>query len=163
MYFMSQKGGKMIYTITFNPAIDYVIKIENFIPGKINKSKEEYIFPGGKGINVSIVLKTLGQEATAMGFIAGFVGKEIEEQVQKYGVKTDFIKIENSNITLIALKKSIDNKKYIIRLLNNQMNSDKAILKVGEKSIHLSFGRYEVKTVIYDNNNLYESNVLEIQ
>ena len=97
MYFMSQKGGKMIYTITFNPAIDYVIKIENFIPGKINKSKEEYIFPGGKGINVSIVLKTLGQEATAMGFIAGFVGKEIEEQVQKYGVKTDFIKIENDN------------------------------------------------------------------
>ena len=97
MYFMSQKGGKMIYTITFNPAIDYVIKIENFIPGKINKSKEEYIFPGGKGINVSIVLKTLGQEATAMGFIAGFVGKEIEEQVQKYGVKTDFIKIENNN------------------------------------------------------------------
>ena len=66
MYFMSQKGGKMIYTITFNPAIDYVIKIENFIPGKINKSKEEYIFPGGKGINVSIVLKTLGQEATEM-------------------------------------------------------------------------------------------------
>ena len=74
----------------------------------------------------------------------------------------DFIKIENSNITLNALKKSIDNKKYIIRLLNNQMNSDKAILKVGEKSIRLSFGRYEVKTVIYDNNNLYESNVLEI-
>ena len=87
----------MIYTITFNPALDYVIKIENFIPGKINKSKEEYIFPGGKGINVSIVLKTLGQEATAMGFIAGFVGKEIEEKVQKYGVKTDFIKIENNN------------------------------------------------------------------
>ena len=97
MYFMSQKGEKMIYTITFNPAIDYVIKIENFIPGKINKSKEEYIFPGGKGINVSIVLKTLGQETTAMGFIAGFVGNEIEKQVQKYGVKTDFIEIKNNN------------------------------------------------------------------
>lgn len=87
----------MIYTITFNPALDYVIKIENFKPGKINKSKEEYIFPGGKGINVSIVLKTLGQEATAMGFIAGFVGNEIEKQVQEYGVKTDFIEIENNN------------------------------------------------------------------
>ena len=91
------KGGKMIYTITFNPALDYVIKAKEFKTGKINKSKEEYIFPGGKGINVSIVLKTLGQETTAMGFIAGFVGNEIEKQVQKYGVKTDFIEIENNN------------------------------------------------------------------
>ena len=77
------KGGKMIYTITFNPALDYVIKSKEFNTGKINKSQEEYIFPGGKGINVSIVLKTLGQETTAMGFIAGFVGNEIEKQVQK--------------------------------------------------------------------------------
>lgn len=87
----------MIYTITFNPALDYVIKVQNLKEGKINKSKDEYIFPGGKGINVSIVLKTLGQETTAMGFISGFVGKEIENQVQKYGVKTDFIEVENDN------------------------------------------------------------------
>ena len=87
----------MIYTITFNPALDYVIKMENFKTKKINKSKEESLFPGGKGINVSIMLKTLEQETTAMGFISGFVGKEIEKQVQKYGVKTDFIEIENNN------------------------------------------------------------------
>lgn len=87
----------MIYTITFNPALDYVIKAQNLKTGKINKSKGEYIFPGGKGINVSIVLKTLGQETTAMGFISGFVGKEIEKQIQKYGVETDFIEIENDN------------------------------------------------------------------
>ena len=87
----------MIYTITFNPTLDYVIKVQKFKTGKINKSKEEYIFPGGKGINVSIVLKTLEQETTAIGFIAGFVGKEIEKQVQKYGIKTDFIEIENNN------------------------------------------------------------------
>ena len=87
----------MIYTITFNPALDYVIKVQNLKEGKLNKSKDEYIFPGGKGINVSIVLKTLGQETTAMGFISGFVGKEIENQVQKYGVKTDFIEVENDN------------------------------------------------------------------
>lgn len=74
----------------------------------------------------------------------------------------DFIKIENNNITLIALKKSINGKKYIIRLLNNQANSDKTFLKVGDSSIHLSFGHYEVKTIIYDNHRLYESNVLEI-
>ena len=91
------KGEKMIYTITFNPALDYVIKAQNLKTGKINKSQEEYIFPGGKGINVSIVLKTLGQETTAMGFISGFVGKEIEKQIQKYGVETDFIEIENDN------------------------------------------------------------------
>ena len=87
----------MIYTITFNPALDYVIKVHDFNVGKINKSQKEYIYPGGKGINVSIVLKTLGQETTAMGFISGFVGKEIEKQVQKYGVQTDFIEIENYN------------------------------------------------------------------
>lgn len=95
---MSQKGENiMIYTITFNPALDYVIRVQDFNVGKINKSQKEYIYPGGKGINVSIVLKTLGQETTAMGFISGFVGKEIEKQVQKYGVQTDFIEIENDN------------------------------------------------------------------
>lgn len=87
----------MIYTITFNPALDYVIKAQDFKAGKINKSQKEYIYPGGKGINVSIVLKTLGQETTAMGFISGFVGKEIEKLVQRYDVQTDFIKIENNN------------------------------------------------------------------
>lgn len=91
------KGGKMIYTITFNPALDYVIKTRKLQTGKINKSIEEHIFPGGKGINVSIVLKELKQETTAMGFISGFVGKEIEKQVQRYGIKTDFIEIENNN------------------------------------------------------------------
>ena len=95
---MSQKGENiMIYTITFNPALDYVIRVQDFNVGKINKSQKEYIYPGGKGINVSIVLKMLGQETTAMGFISGFVGKEIEKQVQKYGVQTDFIEIENDN------------------------------------------------------------------
>lgn len=87
----------MIYTITFNPALDYVIKAQDFKAGKINKSQKEYIYPGGKGINVSIVLKMLGQETTAMGFISGFVGKEIEKLVQRYDVQTDFIKIENNN------------------------------------------------------------------
>ena len=74
-----------------------MIKVQDFNVGKINKSQKEYIYPGGKGINVSIVLKTLGQETTAMGFISGFVGKEIEKQVQKYGVQTDFIEIKNDN------------------------------------------------------------------
>lgn len=91
------KGENMIYTITFNPALDYTIKVQNFEAGKINKSQKEYIYPGGKGINVSIILKMLGQETTATGFISGFVGKEIEEEIKRYGIKTDFIEIENDN------------------------------------------------------------------
>ena len=93
----------MIYTITFNPALDYKIKIQNFHPGEINRSEKENILPGGKGINVSIVLKTLGIDTTALGFIAGFVGEEIERKVKEYGIKTDFIQIEN-DISRINVK-----------------------------------------------------------
>ena len=85
---------KLIYTITFNPALDYIIKIQNFKTGEINRSEKEHILAGGKGINVSIVLKALGIESTTLGFIAGFVGDEIERKVKEYGIKTDFIKIE---------------------------------------------------------------------
>lgn len=93
----------MIYTITFNPALDYKIKIQNFKTGEINRSEKEHILPGGKGINVSIVLKTLGIDTTALGFICGFVGEEIERKVKEYGVKTDFIKIKN-DISRINVK-----------------------------------------------------------
>lgn len=85
----------MIYTITLNPALDYIIRTQKFSLGEINLSQAEYTLPGGKGVNVSIILKQLGIDSIALGFIAGFVGKEIERQVKKYGVKTDFIKIEN--------------------------------------------------------------------
>lgn len=93
----------MIYTITFNPALDYVIKTQEFQVGKINRSEKEHILPGGKGINVSIILKTLGIDSTAFGFIAGFIGEEIEKKVKTYGIKTDFIKIKN-NISRINVK-----------------------------------------------------------
>ena len=66
----------MIYTITFNPSLDYVIQVDHFKPGIINKTKFEEILPGGKGINVSIVLSNLGHESTALGFMAGFTGEE---------------------------------------------------------------------------------------
>ena len=85
----------MIYTITLNPALHYIIRTQKFSLGEINLSQAEYTLPGGKGVNVSIILKQLGIDSIALGFIAGFVGKEIERQVKKYGVKTDFIKIEN--------------------------------------------------------------------
>ena len=79
----------MVYTVTFNPALDYIIKIENFEIGKINRSNQEIILPGGKGINVSIVLNSLGIETTTLGFIAGFTGNKIKEEIEKYNIKTD--------------------------------------------------------------------------
>lgn len=85
----------MIYTITFNPALDYTIKIKELKKGKINRSEKEHILAGGKGINVSIVLKILNIESTALGFVAGFVGEEIEKNLKINGIKTDFIKIKN--------------------------------------------------------------------
>ena len=75
----------MIYTVTFNPSLDYIIQVDNFTVGAINKTYFEKILPGGKGINVSIVLSNLGHESIALGFMAGFTGNEIEKRLKDYG------------------------------------------------------------------------------
>ena len=93
----------MIYTITFNPSLDYVIQVDHFKPGIINKTKFEEILPGGKGINVSTLLMNLGIESTALGFMAGFTGDEIVRELQEMGVKSDFIRIDEG-ISRINLK-----------------------------------------------------------
>lgn len=85
----------MIYTVTFNPALDYVIDVNDIKLGELNRTTEEKIFCGGKGINVSFVLKTLGIDSIALGFVAGFTGKEIEKRVKSFGVSTDFINLKN--------------------------------------------------------------------
>ena len=87
----------MIYTITLNPALDYTIDIKKLILNQINTSENEYILPGGKGINVSIILKRLEIESIALGFISGFTGKEIKRLVENENVKTDFINIEKGS------------------------------------------------------------------
>ena len=87
----------MIYTVTFNPAIDYLMWAENPTLGRTNRSLKEKLFIGGKGINVSRILNTLGVPTTAMGFLGGFTGKEIENFLKKQGVNTDFIWLENRN------------------------------------------------------------------
>lgn len=87
----------MIYTVTFNPAIDYVMKLRSLEPGNINRSQYEKIYFGGKGINVSIILKQLGIESQALGFSAGFTGKAIEDGINSQGIKTDFVRLENGN------------------------------------------------------------------
>lgn len=98
----------MIYTVTFNPSLDYIVSIEDFQLGLTNRTSSELILPGGKGINVSTVLKNLGIESTALGFAAGFTGDEICREVEKIGVKAEFLRIEEG-ISRINLKlKSID-------------------------------------------------------
>lgn len=84
----------MIYTVTFNPSLDYIVATDSLILGKVNRTVSELILSGGKGVNVSIVLNNLNVKNTALGFIAGFTGKEIENGLKKLGCCCDFITIE---------------------------------------------------------------------
>lgn len=84
----------MIYTVTFNPALDYVAAVNHFKLGSVNRTVREHIFYGGKGINVSALLANLGYESTALGFIAGFTGDEIERGVKSLGFQSDFIRVK---------------------------------------------------------------------
>ena len=83
----------MIYTVTFNPSLDYIVSVDDFKLGLTNRTSSELMLPGGKGINVSTVLMNLGIENTALGFTAGFVGKEIIRRLHEMGVKSEFIQI----------------------------------------------------------------------
>lgn len=98
----------MIYTVTFNPSLDYIVSVEDFKTGTTNRTSSELILPGGKGLNVSMVLGNLGLENTAFGFAAGFTGAEIVRRVEEMGVKADFIPVPGG-ISRINLKlKSIE-------------------------------------------------------
>ncbi len=100
----------MIYTVTFNPSLDYIVKVSSFQLGTVNRTESEKILSGGKGINVSIVLKNLGIDSVALGFIAGFTGAQIERGVKAFGCKTDFIQMQNGlsriNVKLKAKEES---------------------------------------------------------
>lgn len=85
----------MIYTVTFNPAIDYVVHTGELRLGDVNRASSESVSFGGKGINVSVVLKALGVPSKALGFVAGFTGDAIEQGVQAMGVETDFVHLES--------------------------------------------------------------------
>lgn len=98
----------MIYTVTFNPSLDYIVSVDDFKLGRTNRTDSEYLLPGGKGINVSTVLRNLGIENTALGFVAGFTGTEVVKRLEALGVTNGFIQIEEG-FTRINLKlKSID-------------------------------------------------------
>ena len=98
----------MIYTVTFNPSLDYIVSVEDFRPGLTNRTDSELLLPGGKGINVSIVLKNLGISSIALGFVAGFTGDEVGRRLTEMGVESGFIGI-GEGFTRINLKlQSID-------------------------------------------------------
>ena len=96
----------MIYTVTLNPSLDYVAKADSIALGKTNRTRDEYIVPGGKGLNVSILLSRLGIPTTALGFSAGFSGKELERLLKTTGIATDFS--ESEGFTRINVKLSAD-------------------------------------------------------
>lgn len=98
----------MIYTVTFNPSLDYIVYVDDFQLGLTNRTSFEKIYPGGKGVNVSIVLKNLGLESTALGFAAGFTGDEIIRQLKSIGIKAEFIPVDKGISRINVKLKSIE-------------------------------------------------------
>lgn len=146
----------MIYTITFNPALDYIVEVENFKKDEINRVKSELVLPGGKGINISIVLKNLGVDSTALGFIAGFTGKEIERRLLENNINVNFIEVKEGfsriNTKVISEKETAINgngphicKEHIDKLfkqIDNIENGDILILS-GSIPKNISSSIYE--------------------
>ena len=98
----------MIYTVTFNPSLDYIVGTEGFQLGNTNRTVSELMLPGGKGINVSTVLKNLGIESTALGFTAGFTGEEIRRRVGELGFRSEFIDVGNGFSRINVKMKEFD-------------------------------------------------------
>ncbi len=98
----------MIYTITFNPSLDYYARIENLKIGLVNRAESEWMAVGGKGINVSLAAKNLGAETTALGFLAGFTGKAILERMNNLDLRNDFINIAGVSRISVKIKSSTE-------------------------------------------------------
>lgn len=102
----------MIYTVTFNPSLDYIVSVNHFKPGEVNRTVAELMFPGGKGINVSMVLKNLGYDSVALGFMAGFTGDEIVRLLEEKRINSDFISVA-SGMSRINVKLRSDEESEI--------------------------------------------------
>lgn len=98
----------MIYTVTFNPAIDYVVELVSFNIGEINRTTREYMNLGGKGVNVSRVLTNLEVPNVALGFVAGFTGDALRNGLERMGVKTDFISLKEGNTRINVNIKGVE-------------------------------------------------------
>ena len=107
----------MIYTVTFNPSLDYIVGVDEFKTGKVNRTAEELILPGGKGINVSIVLKNLGMESIPLGFAGGFTGEEIHRLLKERKVEEQFVRVKKGisriNVKLRSLENMPDGEKTV--------------------------------------------------
>ena len=147
----------MINTITLNPSLDYIVKVDNFQVDAVNRSNAEQIYPGGKGINVSIVLNNLGVKNTALGFIAGFTGDEILRRIKDHGVDCDFIKVK-SGLSRINVKLKSNEETEINGSGPRISESDLELLF--EKISHLKKGDYLVLSGSIPSsvpNDIYES------
>lgn len=98
----------MIYTVTFNPSLDYIVSVKDFALGKTNRTTNEQMLAGGKGINVSTVLKNLGVNNVALGFVAGFTGREIERMAKESGIICNFITLDNGCSRINVKMKDFD-------------------------------------------------------
>ena len=98
----------MIYTVTFNPSLDYIVSVPNFELGKTNRTVYEQMLAGGKGINVTTVLRNLGIDSTALGFVAGFTGDELIRRMNEMGLQNDFIRIGNGFSRINLKLKDVD-------------------------------------------------------
>lgn len=99
----------MIYTVTFNPSLDYVVQVEHFQGDSVNRTSEEHVYPGGKGNNVAVIASNLGMKSRALGFKAGFTGAAMEQMLQEFGCDTDFIALEEG-VTRINVKVKSDDE-----------------------------------------------------
>lgn len=99
----------MIYTVTFNPSLDYVVQMEHFKGDGVNRTSEEHIYPGGKGNNVAVIASNLGMKSRALGFKAGFTGDAMEQMLREYGCDTDFIALDEG-VTRINVKVKSDDE-----------------------------------------------------
>lgn len=113
----------MIYTVTFNPALDYVVRMEQFQLGQVNRTTSEEIQFGGKGINVSVLLKNIGVQNCALGFVAGFTGKALENQLQTMGVDTDFIHLPEGMTRINVKRRQIVKRRSTHRVLKSVASS----------------------------------------
>lgn len=98
----------MIYTVTFSPALDYIVDLDELKVGAINRSKKEKMLAGGKGINVSFVLSNLGTKSVAMGFLGGFIGDYIQKQVQSKGIDCDFVRLNGNTRINVKIKGMVE-------------------------------------------------------
>jgi 1-phosphofructokinase len=98
----------MIYTVTFSPALDYIVDLDKLDVGAINRTKKETMLPGGKGINVSLVLSNLKTKSVAMGFVGGFIGKYIEDEMKAHNIESDFVHLNGNTRINVKIKGMVE-------------------------------------------------------